>query len=184
MNRRAILEWLSRALATAIAGLVGVPGVRFFARSEQTTLADEAAFQRLKRLQDLPVGRPVLVPVMGCKRDGWMRSEQEVLGRVWLVRDDADDVPVKVFSSVCPHMGCQVQAQRSAAGFTCPCHRARFGRDGRRLIDPQAKEGSASPRDLDRLECRIETDAKTGEAWVEVKFQKFETGLEQQVVRA
>lgn len=168
--------------------VIGIPGFRFFASGFQTTQAVTSQFQRLKRLQDLPVGRPVLVPVIGSKQDGWTKSDQEVLGRVWLVRDSAeaapDSAPVKAWSSVCPHMGCQIQGNASQPGFFCPCHRAAFNLTGVRQPDPATGGPSHSPRDMDVLPCRIVQDEKTGDAWIEVEYQKFETGSAQQVLKA
>lgn len=191
MNRRTLLEWLCRGLGVSVAALIGLPGVKYFAGSLQSTGDSQGSFQRLKRLQDLPVGRPVLAPIMGSKQDAWTRSDQQVVGRVWLVRqaDDAtsasgEKVHVKAFTSVCPHMGCQILANDSKQGFVCPCHRANFSLTGSRQVDPKSGEQNHAPRDMDLLECRIAQDADSGENWVEVKFEKFETGRAHQNSRA
>jgi menaquinol-cytochrome c reductase iron-sulfur subunit len=113
------------------------------------------------------------------------------VGRVWLVRSgdateasDAGQVAVQAFNSVCPHMGCQIQAQVSNRGFVCPCHRASFGSDGSRQVDSRSGDQNHAPRDMDSLVCRIVQDPETGDAWVEVKFEKFQLGLESRVVRS
>ena len=183
MNRRQILEWLSRGLATLVAAVVGLPGVRFFMSGANTAAEVASPWQRMKRLQDLPLGRPVLVPVVGSKQDGWTKSDQQVLGRVWLVRNTAEsETPVQGFTSVCPHMGCQIQAQASNQGFICPCHRAAFGLDGARQADPRTGDRNHAPRNMDVLPCRIATDPESGDLWVEIQYARFETGREQPVI--
>lgn len=187
MNRRQVLEWLSRGLATAVAVVIGLPSLRYFVGGMQLPAVHQIRFQRLKRVQDLPVGRPVMVPVLGCKQDAWTRCDEQVVGRVWLVRDagaNTDSPAVMAFTSVCPHMGCQIQANASNQGFVCPCHRAAFGLNGSRQADPRSGDQNHAPRNMDSLECRIVQDAKTGDSWVEVKFEKYETGLERQVAHS
>lgn len=191
MNRRQVLEWFSRGLATSVAAVIGLPGMRYFVGGMQSSAGHQSRFQRLKRLQDLPVGRPVMVPVLGCKQDAWTQCDEQVVGRVWLVRQageqtpaDVDQPSVTAFTSVCPHMGCQIQANASNSGFVCPCHRAKFGLNGSRQTDPRSGDQNHAPRDMDGLECRIVEDAQTGDSWVEVKFEKFTSGLERQTVRA
>lgn len=187
MNRRELLAWLSRGLSAVMTAMVGIPAVRFLAGgvSSNSPVAD---FQRLKRLQDLPVGGPVMVPVLGSKRDAWVQSSQQVVGRVWLVRREVDATAaaqgqseVLALNSTCPHMGCQIQEQNSHKGFVCPCHKATFGLNGQRQV--AAQERNHAPRDMDDLPCRIVHDPSTGDAWVEVKYQSFEVGTEQRIVR-
>lgn len=189
MNRREALEWLSSAMATAVAAIIGLPGIRYLSSSVPPQATPVCDFQRLKRLRDLPLGRPVMVPVLGCKQDAWVQSDQQVVGRVWLVRNDnatsnSDDSEVQAFSSTCPHMGCQIQAQASNRGFVCPCHKAVFGLNGHRQTNEVSQERNHAPRGMDNLSCRIIHDAATGDDWVEVKFETFELGLEKRVARS
>ena len=41
------------------------------------------------------------------------------------------------FSTVCPHLGCIVEALEE--GFTCPCHNSRFALDGEVINGPAAE---------------------------------------------
>jgi len=190
MNRRELLEWASRGIAAGIAAVVGLPGFRYLLAGIEPASASQAHFERVIRFKDLVPGRPAIVPVMGQKRDAWMRHDQQVIGRVWVVRDPEavageaglpEANQVRVLSSTCPHMGCQLQTQAGGKGFVCPCHRAAFGLQGDRQSDPKTGGHNHAPRDLDALNCRVVQEPATGEYWVEVQFQKFETGQEQQI---
>jgi cytochrome b6-f complex iron-sulfur subunit len=55
----------------------------------------------------------------------------------------------KVFSGICPHLGCIVKWKEKEKHFYCPCHKAIFERDGTVLSGP-------SPRPLDEFEVRVE----------------------------
>lgn len=188
MNRREILAWISRSLATGVAGVIGIPGIRYLLGGSRSAEAGKTAFTRLVRFKDLQPGRPMLVPVMGQAQDAWVRHDRHVVGRVWLVRqagaaDPAAEGAVKVFSTICPHMGCQVNSQ-GGKGFLCPCHGANFGIEGNRQPDPQTGERNHAPRDLDHLDCRVVPEESTGDWWVEVKYEKFANGREDRVARA
>ena len=186
MNRRELLEWVSGGLAAAVASVVGLPGVNYFLGGTQRDSSDESQFSRLVKVKDLLPGRPTMVPVMGQKVDAWIQSDRQAIGRVWLVReaDGSVNQTVRALSSICPHMGCQVQAQSAGKSFVCPCHRASFGADGQRLPDPRTGERNHVPRNLDELECRLVRDDETGDNWVEVRYEKFKTGLDHRVVGA
>ena len=191
MNRREILAWLSRGMSAAMTAMIGIPGLRFLSGGVVSHSSSQTSFQRLKRVQDLPIGAPVLVPVLGSKRDAWVQSDQQVIGRVWLIRRDpsvaasaGDEPEVHAFNSTCPHMGCQIQEQNSHKGFICPCHKATFSLNGQRQVDAVTQERNHAPRDMDDLQCRVVKDPATGDSWVEVKYQSFEVGSVQRIVRS
>ena len=189
INRRGLLEWLSRGLAACVAAMIGLPGIRFFLGGAQQLASDQSKFERVMRLKDLVPGRPTIVPIMGQKQDAWMRQDRQVIGRAWLIRDSdnspaagSEQTKVRALSGICPHMGCQVQAATGGKGFVCPCHRATFSVDGARLVDPRTGEPNHAPRDLDDMGCRIAQDDATGELWVEVMYEKFPIGVKREAV--
>jgi menaquinol-cytochrome c reductase iron-sulfur subunit len=185
MNRRTVLEWISRALGAAVASVIAVPGVRTAWESLQGDSGNKPLRQRVARWKDLRPGHPIQVSLVGQKRDAWSVSAREVIGRVWLVRRDTDDQhaasSISAFTSVCPHMGCQIQLHSGGDKFLCPCHRAAFKLNGR--PDQHGTERNHAPRGMDELQCQVVTDAD-GEKWVEVTYQKFEAGLTTKVARA
>lgn len=182
MNRRRLLIWTSRALQACIASTIAIPGIRYIFASLRPSTTGASTHQRVARLQDLRVGQPLQVAVTGRKQDGWFLTASQVLGRVWLVRGEAEGT-VQAFTSVCPHMGCQIQIHPQGASFICPCHRAAFGLAGEPLPEKRTGERNHAPRGMDALDCRVVMDAESGDSWVEVKYDKFEPGLTQKVVR-
>lgn len=64
-----------------------------------------------------------------------------------LVRTGENEV--RAISTVCTHLGCTVYWQKDKKEFYCPCHQARFSKDGEVLAGPP-------PRPLDSYEVEIE----------------------------
>ncbi len=134
-------------------------------------------FVRLTSLAALPAdGTPRRFPVVADRTDAWNRFPNEPIGAVFLCRTAEDTV--EAFQVVCPHAGCSITYETASDGgagkFFCPCHAASFGLDGSRL-----DKTSASPRDMDTLEVRIENETD-----VLVKFEDFETGTSRKVAKA
>jgi Rieske Fe-S protein len=190
MQRREILKWMSRGLAVATTAIVGIPGARYLFGTMQPRGAMGGSHQRVARLADLRPRVPLQVAVTGQRQDAWTTHDHEVIGRVWLVRrDDGESADpstaqVAAFTTVCPHMGCQIQLHAGQGNFVCPCHRAAFGIDGAPLQDKQRRERNHAPRGMDGLACRVVQDGENGEWWVEVKYERFEPGLTHQVAIA
>lgn len=186
MQRREALQWISRGLQAVTASVVAIPGMQYILGGLHPSKAAAATHQRVARLQDLRPGQPLQTAVVGRKQDGWTLQDSQVVGRVWLVRKDsgAGQPPqVQAFTSLCPHMGCQIQLHAKGTNFVCPCHRAAFGLDGAPKQAEHSGERSHAPRGMDDLDCRVVQDEASGELWVEVKYEKFETGLTRKVTR-
>jgi Rieske Fe-S protein len=80
-------------------------------------------------------------------KDGWLVLPQR--GFVW-AKNEADG-KIKVFSSTCTHLACNVIWQEGAKIFECPCHSGRFDADGQPIAGPPTKP-------LIVLEHKIEDD--------------------------
>jgi menaquinol-cytochrome c reductase iron-sulfur subunit len=138
-------------------------------------------FLRLAFLDAVPEdGTPRMFPVVTERVDAWTRSIEPV-GGVYLRRTEGNQV--EALQVVCPHAGCTVEYKNQivdektgdkVAGFLCPCHRASFDVQGRRL-----EEVSESPRDLDKLEVELRNGT---EVWV--RFQQFQRGTPKKIPQA
>jgi quinol---cytochrome c reductase iron-sulfur subunit, bacillus type len=159
--RRGFLALCIAAAAYAVPFAAGV--VAFLNPLRQKAQAGE--FLRLTSLDTLPQdGAPIKMPVVMDRVDAWNRFPNEPVGAVFLRRTGQNEI--LAFQVVCPHAGCFVDYDASNKRFFCPCHKAAFDLEGKRL-----DARSESPRDLDKLEVKIE---KGTEVWVQ--FQKFQPG--------
>ncbi len=68
-------------------------------------------------------------------KDGWIILPQR--GFVW-VRVNARQ-KIKIFSSTCSHLACNVIWQEETQEFVCPCHSGRFNADGQPIAGPPSR---------------------------------------------
>jgi Rieske Fe-S protein len=80
-------------------------------------------------------------------KDGWLVLPQR--GFVWAKTESNGQI--KVFSSTCTHLACNVIWQEATKVFICPCHSGRFDADGQPIAGPPTKP-------LSVLEHKIEDD--------------------------
>jgi Rieske Fe-S protein len=131
--------------------------------------APDSEFKTVARLSELRIGEPQQVVIRDLRRDAWTVHPDDVVGRVWLVRRDTDQVDA--FTTICPHLGCSVNFAEKQRLFICPCHGGTFKEDGQRLERPGLS--NPAPRGMDRLACR--RDPARPE-WIQVKYQNFIQG--------
>ena len=80
-------------------------------------------------------------------KDGWLVIPQR--GFVWARM--APNRNIKVFSSTCSHLACNVIWQRETRTFECPCHSGKFDVEGQPVAGPPT-------RPLKELDYRVEAD--------------------------
>ncbi len=78
-------------------------------------------------------------------KDGWQILPQR--GFVWAKSNPGG--AIKVFSSTCTHLACNVVWREDTQVFECPCHSGRFDPEGRPVAGPPTKP-------LVRLEHKIQ----------------------------
>jgi len=113
----------------------------------------------------------VKTPAIMDRVDAWNRFPKQPVGAVFLRRTARDQV--LALQVVCPHAGCFVDYDEAKQRFFCPCHKASFDLEGKRL-----EASSESPRDLDTLEVEV----RGSEVWV--KFERFQPGTSDKIPQA
>lgn len=167
-TRRSLLATIAAGLSSLLGAALSVPFLAALAspaRRDAAKAAGQGAsgaggFVPVIQIWDLPKGQPKRVEVTADDVDAWARQEQRVVGAVWLIKVSREEV--KAFSTVCPHLGCSINAAPS--GFACPCHTSSFSAGGQ-------VAGGPSPRSMDPLEVKVEGDM------VLVRYARFRQGL-------
>jgi menaquinol-cytochrome c reductase iron-sulfur subunit len=170
-DRRGFLAKLLAVCFGAIA--LAVPAVAALAAflNPWRQKASQGTWIRATALAALPEGKPQRCPIIAERTDAWNSYPAEAIGVVFLCR--GADGKVLALQSICPHNGGGINFDAAKDCFTCPVHGAKFGLDGHCLDKP-----SVSPRPMDTLE----TEIRDGEVWV--KFEKFQDGTAQKIVKA
>jgi Rieske Fe-S protein len=155
-ERRSFLGAVSGLIVAGISAVMGVTIGRYsvgpaFSASQGETWTDLGA------LDDFAEGQLVKKNVIVSQDAGWGKFQSQ--RSVWVVRKGDN---VKIYSGVCPHLGCSVNTR--ADKFICACHGSEWDSEGSTLAGP-------TPRGLDSLELRVE-DRK-----VKVRYQDFKQGV-------
>ncbi len=155
-ERRSFLGLVSGLIVAGISAVLGVTIGRF-AIAPAFLSSGEQNWTDLGSLDEFADGQLVKKNVIVSQDAGWGKFQTQ--RSVWIVKKGED---VKVFSGVCPHLGCAISAR--AEKVICACHGSEWDGDGNTLAGP-------SPRGLDTLDHRVE-DGK-----LQVKYQDFKQGV-------
>jgi menaquinol-cytochrome c reductase iron-sulfur subunit len=170
VERRGFLTRTGVFVFGAIAGLVPTVGGLAVFLDPLRRRSQSGKFVRVTTLEAVPDdGIPREFPVVAERIDAWNRS-LEPIGAVYL-RRTKDQAAPECWTATCPHAGCFVAYDVQSNTFKCPCHNSEFQVDGQ-IISP-----SPSPRPMDTLECRVDSEA------ILVKFENFYTGKAEKVVK-
>jgi menaquinol-cytochrome c reductase iron-sulfur subunit len=163
-ERRSFLGILSGLIAAGIGAVMTATIGRYALQPALTAAASDAKWTDIGALTGIEEGKMVKKNVVIAQDAGWGRFETQ--RSVWIVRKGED---VKIFSSVCPHLGCAVNTQNEK--FVCACHGSYWDPSGKLTAGP-------SPRDLDTLEHRVEGGV------LQVRYQSFRQGISAKEVAA
>jgi len=159
-DRRSFLHWATHGLGVIFAAILGVPAALYLADPRNR----RGAASELRLVDGVRLSEVEQTPVQGVLRDmrvdAWTLHPDDVIGRVWVVRDPHDRERIRVFTTICPHLGCSVNAD--VACFRCPCHNACFDMNGERMLPNPALRGmdelewQRDPADNDRILVRYQ----------------------------
>jgi Rieske Fe-S protein len=181
-GRRSFLKWATHGLGALFGALLGFPAVAYLidARNRPAPTGD---FKTVARLRDLEIGIPKQVIIHDTRRDAWALHPSDVVGRVWLIRRDQDQIDA--FTTICPHLGCSINFQDGQdpkdRRFACPCHGGTFQLSGERVTEQQLGRSNPAPRGMDRVETRLDP---ANPEYLQVKYQNFIQGKEMAIPKA
>ena len=177
MDRRTFLVWATNGMGAVFAAVLGLPALAYLA-DPRNRATRETGWRTVARLNDLTPLVPTEAVIQETRRDAWTLHPDDIVGRVWLIRQPAGDA-VTAFTTICPHLGCSVNwvppplGQPSESGqFLCPCHGGRFDQKGDRVVG--GGNNNPAPRGMDTLEVQVIPDpAVAKDKLVQVKYQRF-----------
>lgn len=162
-ERRSFLGVLAGLIGAGISAVMGVTIGRFaVAPAFSSGAADAKNWMDLGPLSAIEEGKLVKKNIIVSQEAGWGQFNSQKA--VWIVRKGDQ---VTIFSAVCPHLGCTVNAKNEA--FVCACHDSKWDVAGN-------AQGGPTPRGLDSLEHKIEGDV------LKVRYQEFKQGISQKEV--
>jgi menaquinol-cytochrome c reductase iron-sulfur subunit len=136
INRRDFIKVTSAAIGGFIAAAVGIPAIAYVidpALQENKAGAPVA----IGNVKEIPVGTPTPFSFTVTKVNGWERTSSSYGG--FILRTSEAPGDLLVLSSRCTHLSCRVNWKDEASAFICPCHDAKFNKNGEVLDGPPPK---------------------------------------------
>jgi len=161
MDRRTLLKWVINGLGALFGVVLGLPALAFLVDPRKRK-GSQGDFRTVARLSELAVDVPHQAIIRELRRDAWTLHPNDVVGRVWLLR--REDNQVDAFTTICPHLGCSVNFQSAENLFVCPCHNGTYDLSGHRHERPGA--ANPAPRGMDRLPVHLELDPTPAIWWM------------------
>jgi quinol---cytochrome c reductase iron-sulfur subunit, bacillus type len=149
INRREFIKGVAAVVGGLITTVIGIPTIAY--------LIDPALKQSAKegwipvgKLENIPIGKPAPFSFTRVQVNGWERTSTSHGG--FILRKSEDPNDLLILNSRCTHLACTVNWSENDQLYLCPCHDAKFSKQGEVL-------GGPPPRPLDRYsEFRVDDD--------------------------
>ena len=140
ISRRDFIKVTTGIVGGLIGAAIGVPAISYVLGPAFKAGAKEG-WIAIGKLADMQIGVPYPFSFTRVQVNGWERTSTSHGGFAIRKSDNADDL--LILNSRCTHLGCTVNWKDEAQAFVCPCHDAKFSKEGVVL-------GGPPPRPLDR----------------------------------
>ena len=149
ISRRDFIKVTTGIVGGFIGVALGLPAIAYVLDPAFKAGAKES-WVPVGKVADMQVGTPYPFSFTLVQVNGWERTSTTHGG--FAIRNSDSDEDITVLNSRCTHLGCTVNWKDEAQAFVCPCHDAKFSKEGVVL-------GGPPPRPLDRYaEYRVTTD--------------------------
>ncbi len=140
LNRRDFIKVTTGIVGGLIGAAIGLPAIAYLLDPAFKTGA-KAGWIAIGKVADMQVGIPYPFSFTRTQVNGWERTSTSHGGFAVRRSDNPNDI--LVLNSRCTHLGCTVNWKDEAQAFVCPCHDAKYSKEGVVL-------GGPPPRPLDR----------------------------------
>ncbi len=149
ISRRDFIKVTTGIVGGIIGAAVGLPAIAYVLDPAFKAGAKEG-WVPVGKVQDMQVGKPYAFSFTRVQVNGWERTSTTHGG--FAIRRSDDPQDILILNSRCTHLGCTVNWKDEAQAFVCPCHDAKFSKEGAVL-------GGPPPRPLDRYsEFRLDDE--------------------------
>ena len=149
INRREFIKGIGALVSGLITTVIGIPTVAYLIDPALKESAKED-WVPVGKLSAMPLGKPTPFSFTRVQVNGWERTATSHGGFVLRKSEDPNDV--LLLNSRCTHLACTVNWSENDQVYLCPCHDAKFSKQGDVL-------GGPPPRPLDRFtEFRVSDD--------------------------
>jgi menaquinol-cytochrome c reductase iron-sulfur subunit len=140
VSRRDFFKLVTATIGGVIGLALGIPAIGYLIEPALRS-SGKGGWMPVGKLADIPVGTPFPFSFTSVQVNGWERTSTTHGGYVLRKSESPDDL--LILNSRCTHLGCTVNWKEDAQAYLCPCHDAKFGKQGEVL-------GGPPPRPLDQ----------------------------------
>jgi menaquinol-cytochrome c reductase iron-sulfur subunit len=140
ITRRDFIKVTTCIVGGLIGAALGLPAIAYVLDPAFKAGAKEG-WVPVGKVADMEIGKPYPFSFTRVKVNGWERTSTTHGG--FAIRRSENPQDIIILNSRCTHLGCTVNWKDEAGAFVCPCHDAKFSREGVVLAGPP-------PRPLDR----------------------------------
>ena len=168
ISRRTFFKSVVAAIGSFLTLMIGYPLIDSVVSGSKSVA--KRAFNKLGPLSSIhnsfkPILQPTKMSFSKINRDAFVTTSEPE--QVWIIKKSTDEV--KVFSPVCPHLGCRYNWDGVKKLFVCPCHQSVFTIEGKVVSGP-------APRGLDELPSEVRDES------LYVEYEKFEAGIPDKII--
>ena len=136
-SRRDFIKAATALIGGVIGVALGVPAIGYLVDPALRASAKEGWVPILK-LEDVPVGKLIPFSFTRVQVNGWERTSTTFGG--YVLRKSEDPKDMLILNSRCTHLGCTVNWKEDAQAFICPCHDAKFSKEGAEIGRASCRE--------------------------------------------
>lgn len=140
ISRRDFIKVTTSIIGGIIGAAIGVPAVYYLIDPALREGAKEAWIP-IGKLENMEIGKPYPFSFTRVQVNGWERTATSHGG--FVIRNSEDPNDLLILNSRCTHLACTVNWSETDQVYLCPCHDAKFSKEGEVLDGPP-------PRPLDR----------------------------------
>ena len=151
LSRRDFIKVTTGIVGGLIGVALGLPSVSYLI-DPALREGGKDAWISIGKFEDMQIDRPYPFSFTLVQVNGWERTSSSFGG--YAVRKSDDPKDLLILNSRCTHLACNVNWSDESDAFLCPCHDAKFSKDGKVLDGPP-------PRPLDVYdEFRLSEDGQ------------------------
>ena len=140
LSRRDFIKVTTYIVGGIIGAAIGLPAISYLI-DPALREGGKDAWIPIGKLENMEIGKPYPFSFTRVQVNGWERTASSFGG--YALRKSEDPNDILILSSRCTHLACTVNWHAEANAYLCPCHDAKFSKEGEVLDGPP-------PRPLDR----------------------------------
>ena len=151
LSRRDFIKVTTGIVGGFIGLALGLPSISYLIDPALREGGKEACIP-IGKFEDMEPGKPYSFSFTRVQVNGWERTSSSFGG--YALRKSDDPADLLILNSKCTHLACTVNWHGESDAFLCPCHDAKFSKEGQVLDGPP-------PRALDIYdEFRLSEDGR------------------------